>query len=122
MDNKKLLMSVGTAIAASKFARTITGIEFEDILGSVGLSRRRSYALENLGLVAVGALLGAGAAILFAPNAGSETRRRLGTEASKLGHAALDAVKEQKDEALRSLSQVANGAVPSTSSSSSSRV
>ena len=111
MDNRKLLMSVGTAIAASKIAKTISGIELEDVLGTVGLSRRRSHALENLGLVAVGAVIGAGAAILFAPSSGVETRRRLGSEASKLGHAAVDVMKEQKDEALRSLSQVANGAV-----------
>lgn len=114
MDNKKMLMSVGTAIMASKIAKTISGIELEDVLGTVGLSRRRSHFLENLGLVAAGAIVGAGAAILFAPTSGSETRRRLGTEASKLGSAAMDAVREQKDEALKSLSQVANGATTSS--------
>jgi YtxH-like protein len=117
METKKLLMSLGTAIAASKIAKTVTGIELEDVLGSVGLSRRRNHFLENLGLVAVGAIVGAGAAILLAPASGRETRRRLGTEASKLGDAAMDAVREHKDEALRSLSQVANGAVSSSSSS-----
>ena len=111
MDNKKLLMSLGTAIAASKIAKTVSNIEFSDVLGSVGLSRRRSHFLENLGLVAAGAIVGAGAAILFAPSSGRETRRRLSAEASKLGQAAMDAAREQKDEALRSLSQVANGAV-----------
>jgi gas vesicle protein len=78
------------------------------------LSRRRNHFLENLGLVAAGAIVGAGAAILFAPSSGRETRRRLSAEASKLGHAAMDAAREQKDEALRSLSQVANGAVSSS--------
>jgi hypothetical protein len=115
MDNKKLLMSLGTAIAASKVAKTISGIELEDVLGTVGLSRRRSYALENLGLVAVGAIIGAGAAILFAPSSGRETRQLLGTQASKLGQAAADAVREHKDEAFKTLSQVANGAVSSGS-------
>jgi len=115
MDNRKLLMSVGTAIAASKLAKTVSGIELDDVLGTVGLSRRRSHALENLGLVAVGAIIGAGAAILFAPSTGADTRRRIGSEATKLGHAAMDAMKEQKDEALRSLSQVANGAVSTPS-------
>lgn len=114
MDNKKMLMSLGTAIMASKVAKSISGIELNDVLGTVGLSRRRSHFLENLGLVAVGAIVGAGAAILLAPNSGRETRRRLGTEASKLGTAAMDAVREQKEEALRSLSQVANGAVSSS--------
>jgi len=111
METKKLLMSLGTAIAASKAAKTVSSIELEDVLGIMGLARRRNHFLENLGLVAAGALVGAGAAILFAPSSGSETRRRLSSEASKLRGAAMDAVREQKDEALRSLSHVANGAV-----------
>jgi YtxH-like protein len=111
MDNKKLLMSLGTAIAASKIVKTISNIELEDVLGTVGLSRRRNHFLENFGLVAVGAVVGAGAALLFAPRSGREIRRRLGDEASKLGQAAVEAAREQKDEALRSISQVANGAV-----------
>jgi len=119
MDNKKLLMSLGSAIAASRIAKSISGIELEDVLGTVGLARRRSHWLENLGLVAVGAVVGAGAAILFAPNSGSDTRRRLGQEASKIGTAALDAVREQKDEALRSLSNVANGSMASSANSRS---
>ena len=59
MDTRKLVMSLGTAIAASKIARSVTGIELEDVLGSVGLSRRRSHFLENLGLVAAGWFAGA---------------------------------------------------------------
>jgi len=115
METKKLLISLGTAIAASKVARTVSGIELEDVLGTIGLARRRGHFLENLGLIAAGAIVGAGAAILLAPASGRETRRRLGTEASKLGDAAVDAMREHKDEALRSLSQVANGAVSSQS-------
>jgi len=115
MDTRKLLISLGTAIAASKIAKSVTGIELEDVLGSVGLSRRRSHFLENLGLVAAGAVVGAGAAILLAPSSGRETRRLIGDQASRLSQAAMDAVKEQKDEALKSLSQVANGAVSSRS-------
>lgn len=113
MDNKKFLVSIGTAIAASKIVRTVSGIELNDVLAPLGLSRRRSHFLENFGLLAAGALVGAGAAMLFAPGSGDETRRRLRDGASKLGHAALDAAREQKDEALRSLSQVANGAITS---------
>jgi len=111
MDNKKILLSLGTAIAASKIAKTVSSIELNDVLGTVGLSRRRNRFLENIGLIAVGAAVGAGAALLLAPSSGRDVRRRLSAEASKLGHAAMDAAREQKDEALRSLSQVANGAV-----------
>lgn len=111
MDTKKLLMSVGTAIAASKLARSVSDIELNDVLGHVGLARRQSHFFQNLGLVAAGAVIGAGAAILFAPGSGKDTRRRIGDEASRLGHAAMNTMREQKDEAMRSLSQVANGAV-----------
>ena len=113
MDNKKILLSLGTAIAASKIAKTVSSIELNDVLGTVGLSRRRNHFLENIGLIAVGAAVGAGAALLLAPSSGRDVRRRLSAEASKLGQAAMDAAREQKDEALRSLSQVANGAVSS---------
>jgi len=116
METKKLLMSLGAAIAASKVAKSVSSIELSDVLGTMGLSRRRSHFLENLGLVAAGAVVGAGAAILFAPSSGSETRRRIGGEASRLGSAAMDAMREQKDEALRSLSHVANGVSSSSSS------
>jgi len=111
METKRILMSVGTALAASKLIKTISGIEADDVLGTVGLARRRNHFAENLGLIAAGAMVGAGAALLFAPSSGSETRRRIGQEASKLGTAAMDAVKERKDEALRSISDVANGAM-----------
>lgn len=114
METRKLLMSIGTAIAASKVAKSVSNLEFEDVLGTLGLSRRRNHVLENLGLVAAGAIVGAGAALLFAPSTGRETRRRLSTEASRLGGVAMDAVREHKDEALRSLSHVANGAVASS--------
>jgi hypothetical protein len=111
MKTTKLLMSVGTALAASKLIKTVSGIEMEDVLGTVGLSRRRNHFVENLGLITAGAMVGAGAALLLAPSSGRETRRRIGQEASKLGNAAMDAVRERKDEALRSLSDVANGAM-----------
>jgi len=111
METKRILMSVGTAIAASKLMKTISGIEANDVLGTVGLARRRNHFIENLGLIAAGAMVGAGAALLLAPNSGTETRRRLGEGATKLGSAAMDAVKERKDDALRSLSDVANGAM-----------
>lgn len=110
LDNKKLLMSIGTAIAASKVARTLSGIELEDVLGTVGLARRRSHALENIALVGIGALIGAGAAMLLAPMSGRDARQRIGEEASRLGQAAKDAIREHKDEAFRSLSDVATRA------------
>ena len=84
---------------------------------SSGHSLKKTLGAWSLIALGIGAIIGAGAAILFAPSSGRETRRRLGDEASKLGTAALDAVREQKDEALRNLSHVANGAVGSSARS-----
>jgi hypothetical protein len=114
METKKLLISLGTAIAASKLVKSVSSIEMDDVLGTVGLARRRSGGsdfLMGLGLVAAGAVVGAGTALLLAPSTGSETRRRLSDQASKLGNAALDAAREHKDEAMRSISEAANGVV-----------
>lgn len=110
---KKVLFSLGAAMAARKIANAISGIEVDDVLGRVGLARRRSHFLENLGLMTAGALVGAGAALLLAPESGRETRKRLSSEASRLGNAAAETFREQKEEAMRSFSQVANGAVSS---------
>lgn len=118
LDSKKLLMSVGTAIAASKMAKTLSAIELEDVLGTVGLARRRSYALENIALIGFGALIGAGAAMLLAPMSGRDARQRIGEEANRLGQVAKDAIREHKDDAFRSLA----GAAKSISSTQQQHV
>ena len=98
MNAKKLLFSLGAAIATSKLAKTVTHIDADDLLGTVGLSRRRSHALENVALVTMGALIGAGAALLFAPMSGPETRAKIKTKVDELGDAASQAVREVRDE------------------------
>jgi len=113
LDNKKLLMSIGTAITASRVARSLARIEFEDVLGAVGLARRRSHWMENVALVGVGVLVGASAAILFAPMTGRDTRQRVSEEATKLGCAAKDVIREHKDDALRSIADASKGAMSS---------
>lgn len=56
--------------------------------GSMGLS----------GFV-LGAIVGAGVALLFAPAAGGDTRRRLGETAKKIGSAARDRIQDGKEQA-----------------------
>jgi hypothetical protein len=46
----------------------------------------------------LGALVGAGVALLFAPAAGTDTRRRLGETARKLGSAARDKFQEGREQ------------------------
>jgi hypothetical protein len=46
----------------------------------------------------LGAIVGAGVALLFAPATGTDTRRRLGETAKKLGSAARDRIQEGKEQ------------------------
>jgi hypothetical protein len=99
MKATKLLMSIGTAIAAGKLAQIASGVRMDDVLGTVGLSRRRSHILENLLFLGAGAAVGAGAALLFAPASGRETRQLIGKEVSKLTEAAGTAVHDAAESA-----------------------
>jgi len=99
MRATKVIMSIGSAIAATKLAQMASSVRLDDILGSMGLSRRRSHALENLLFLGAGAAVGAGAALLFAPATGRQTRARIGKEVSKLTEAATDAIHETTESA-----------------------
>jgi hypothetical protein len=94
MTAAKMLMSVGSAIAASKLARSISDVEPEDLLGLLGLSRRRSHVAEDIAFLLAGVVVGAGAALLLAPESGAQTRARIGRELEKLQEGAADAVRE----------------------------
>ncbi len=99
MRASKVMMSIGTAIAASKLAQLASGVRADDVLGRVGLARRRTHVWENLLFLGAGAAVGAGAALLFAPMSGRETRQRIGKEVSKLTEAASGAVHDATESA-----------------------
>lgn len=108
MDLKKALISLGVAAASSRLAQRITHIEADDVFGLFGLERRRSQALPAIGLVAVGAVVGAGVALLLAPDSGMETRKRLGRQVERLGQAAGEAAREAKAEIPARISRMTN--------------
>jgi YtxH-like protein len=104
--NTKLLVSLGSTLAASRLAQSISNLEADDVLRVVGLSRRRNYFLENLALVGVGALAGAAVALLMAPASGTETRERMALELAKAKDATLDALRDAKRQAPGLLQQL----------------
>jgi gas vesicle protein len=62
--------------AVTGMVAMIRSLQADDALGWVGLSRRRS-PVATIGIFSAGMVLGAGAALLFAPMSGEETRRRI---------------------------------------------
>jgi hypothetical protein len=104
--NTKLLVSLGSTLAASRLAQTISNLEADDVLRVVGLSRRRNYFIENLALVGVGAFAGAAVALLLAPASGTETRERMALELGRAKDATLDALRDAKRQAPGLLQQL----------------
>lgn len=76
----KSLLALGTTLIATSANRALKTLTAEDVLGLVGVARRRADfpgAWSAIGLVAVGAAAGASAALLLAPRSGQELRARL---------------------------------------------
>jgi hypothetical protein len=121
MNAKKLLLSLGAAIASSSVARSLTNLESDDVFSLVGLERRRSHLLSNLGLLGLGAMVGAGTALLLAPSTGRETREKLGRELGKLGEAATEAAREVRDGAPALVARISNAADEFSSRSNASQ-
>src|ERR1700709_1791341 len=93
MNINKTLWTLGSLIGAQQAAKAVRSVEWNDILGVVGLERRPGVferALPALGLIAVSAAVGAGAALLLAPSSGEELRNRLSD--------GLDGVKNRLDD------------------------
>lgn len=95
---RNTILSIGAAIASTKLASLISGLEFDDVLRPMGLSRRRAHWPENLAYLGAGIALGGVAALLLAPSSGQEARQRLARKADALGGAAAKKAAEITDE------------------------
>jgi hypothetical protein len=87
MNVSKALWSLGSLIGAQQAVSVVRRFEVDDLLGLVGLQRRRSTLqmfLPAIGLVALGAAVGAGTALLIAPSSGADLRQRLSDRVDKL--------------------------------------
>jgi hypothetical protein len=101
---RNALLSLGAAIATTKIAHVISGLELDDLLRPVGLVRRRGYWPEKLAFLGAGVVLGGVAALLLAPSSGEQTRRRLAEKASELGEAAAKKAREMGSEIRQEVS------------------
>jgi hypothetical protein len=87
MNISKVLWTLGSLIGAQQAVNAARRFQADDLLGVVGLQRRRSAAqviLPAIGLVSLGAAVGAGVALLIAPSSGAELRQRLSERVDKL--------------------------------------
>lgn len=99
MNNiRNTLLSLGAAIAGTKIIRTVSDLEMDDVLGPLGLARRRPHVAESLALLGVGVVVGGCVALLLAPSSGRETRERIAKKANALSDAAADKMRELRDE------------------------
>ena len=80
MNFQKTIWTLGSIIGAQQAMKAVNNFELNDILGVVGLERRPSAfsrTFPALGLIALSAAVGAGAALLLAPSSGEQLRARL---------------------------------------------
>ena len=98
MQASKVLMMIGSALASSRLGRDVRAVDLDDVLGVIGLAKRRSNVVQSLALLGVGAAVGAGVALLLAPASGSETRKRLSQGVEKLSEQAAEKLQQAQDE------------------------
>jgi hypothetical protein len=102
-------MLIGSALASSRLGRSASGIELNDVLGLMGLARKRSYLLQNLALLGAGAAVGAGVALLLAPGSGTETRKRLTHGVERLTDQAAEKLEQARQEGFNPEARVNGG-------------
>ena len=87
MNVSKALWAIGSLIGAQQAVKVARKFEINDLLGYIGLQRHRSATsdiLPAIGLVTLGAAVGAGVALLVAPSSGVVLRKRLSERVDKL--------------------------------------
>lgn len=86
MKFSKALWTIGSLIGAQQAVKVVRRLEFDDVLGLLGMQRRRSAAdliLPTIGLISLGAMVGASTALLMAPTSGAKLRQQLAERADK---------------------------------------
>src|SRR5450432_4638244 len=111
MNLNKTLWTIGSMIGAQQAMKAVRRFELNDLLGVVGLERQPSIlsrALPTLGLIAVSAAVGAGAALLLAPSSGSELRSCLSSGINDAKRKLDDKLDEAKNQFADKLDEAKN--------------
>jgi hypothetical protein len=78
MNTRQLITPMLRPFSSVPPVGVLTELGASALLGWIGLTRRHGRLGTQTALVAVGALVGAGVALLLAPSSGTELRSRLG--------------------------------------------
>ncbi|HWZ92163.1 MAG TPA: YtxH domain-containing protein [Polyangiaceae bacterium] len=95
MNYTKTALALGSAIGVRELIQSLEDLDFNDVLGVVGLERQPSRAARTLpaiGLILVSAAVGAGAALLLAPSSGTKLRARLSDGLGEAKHRLSDQI------------------------------
>jgi hypothetical protein len=108
MTLMKSVLSLGSAIAARQLAHSAQNVGINDMLGLIGLERKRSTLdkiLPAVGWFGLGTVLGAGAALMLAPSSGKQLRSRVSEQLDqarqRVGNDLRSATEEGVVEAMR---------------------
>lgn len=100
MNLARIALAVGSTLGVRQVVRSVQDMRLNDVLGTIGLQRRRStldHVLPALGWIGLGTAIGAGVALVLAPSSGKELRARVSHE--------LGEVKSRVDREIRSAEQ-----------------
>jgi len=81
--------------------KALAALEADDAEGADAEAREQNSVRTFLAGLAIGALVGAGVALLFAPQSGSDTRRAVSRRAKHLAREARDRYDDAKDKLRR---------------------
>lgn len=97
MNLLKTALALGSVLGAREAVKGLQHVDLDQVLGTVGLERKSAshgQAMPGIGLIAIGAALGAGAALLLAPSSGRELRSRISGRIGDARHQLSEKLRE----------------------------
>jgi len=101
MNLLKAALALGSVTLAREAASALQHVDLSNVLEAVGLERKRRALdgiLPAVGLVTLGAAVGAGAALLLAPTSGRELRSRISGKVEEAKHQLSERLREFEED------------------------